>query len=161
MKINKENGNSSPWLQHIVGPIVVGLVVLLGQFFIQPKITERGQARTEHWEAKRESYVKCLNLVNKKFLSITWQGKDGVDTTPHSLGAPPTIEEANQCYAELSLFTTDTEVLSLFIKCFGESTDRKVEQQDRIRLIQAMRKDLGFEQMQFNPELVKLFVLPW
>ena len=144
--------------EHFIGPAVVGLVVLFGQFFIQPSIASKEHAQTHHWEAKRDCYVRCINLVNKKFLSLMWIGKDA--SLPYPLGAPPSAEEVNQTYAELSLFSEDHEILKLFIKCFGQSSEKKIEQNDRIQLILAMRKDLGFGKIQIKDEDVKLFVVP-
>jgi hypothetical protein len=156
--MSASNGKSSAWFEHLVGPLVVGLVVLIGQFFLQPQIAVREHSQTHHWEAKRDCYVKCLNLVNKKFLSLMWLGEHS--QLPYPLGTPPTAEEVNQCYAELSLFAESGDSIRLFIKCFGQSSDKTIKLDDRVQLIHAMRKDLGFDPIVLNPEDVKLFVVP-
>src|SRR5688572_1494305 len=156
--MSKSDGKFSTWFEHLIGPLAVGLIVLAGQFFLQPMIAFKEHSKTHHWEAKRDCYVKCINLVNKKFLSLMWLGEDA--KLPYPLGTPPTAEEVNQCYAELSLFSENHDALKLFIRCFGQSLDKTIKQDDRIQLIHALRKDLGFNQIVINPEDVKPFVVP-
>jgi hypothetical protein len=55
---NKKEGKSV--YEYLVAPIVVGLVVLIGQFVLQPKIAQRQEALTERWIAKRDCYIKPI-----------------------------------------------------------------------------------------------------
>src|ERR1039457_4148319 len=96
-KNNNKEGKSV--YEYLVAPIVVGLVVLVGQFVLQPKIAQRQEALTERWKAKRDCYVKAMNLVNQKFASMKWEGKDAVNVE-YAKSSPPIAEEVNKCYDE-------------------------------------------------------------
>ena len=157
-KHNNKEGKSV--YEYLVAPIVVGLVVLVGQFVLQPKIAQRQEALTERWKAKRNCYVKAKNLVNQKFASMKWEGKDAVNVE-YAKSSPPIAEEVNKCYDELLLFSENKEIIRSYLACFGILPDmRPIQASYRIQLIGLMRNDLQFEGIDIQPDLVKFVVIP-
>lgn len=136
-------------LTELVYPIITGLVLLGGQFLIQPRIAAREHFDRAKWDAKREMFSKAIALVNQKFGSIgDWQGSDvpsNVDTAV--AGDPPSREEVNQCYAELALYSSRI-IVRAFMACFGHT----ITATHRMNLIAVMRKDLGFGDSDLHPE---------
>ena len=146
--------------EYLVAPIIVGLVVLVGQFVLQPKIAQRQEALTERWKAKRDCYIKAMNLVNQKFASMKWEGKDAAKIE-YAKSNPPIAEEVNECYDELLLFSENKEIIRNYLACFGVLPDmRPIQASYRIQMIGLMRNDLQFEEIDIQPDLVKFFVIP-
>jgi len=52
----------SLWREILVGS-VTGIIVLLGQYIIQPKITEQETINNFRLDQKRESYFQAVTLV--------------------------------------------------------------------------------------------------
>jgi hypothetical protein len=129
-------------LQFLVFPVATALIVLLGQFVIQPKIAARGHFEQTKWDARRQLYVRALELVNQKFASVSWSGSDvptAAATAP--LSPPPSRDQVNQVYAELALFSS-VVVMRSFLACFGLPPG-SLTAAGRLTLIQEMRNDLG------------------
>jgi len=131
------------WLQFLAFPVATALIVLLGQFVIQPKIAARGHFEQTKWDARRQLYVRALELVNQKFASISaWSGADvpsGAGEIPPS--PVPSRDEVNQVYAELALFSS-VKIMRSFLACFGLPPG-SITAESRLSLIQEMREDLG------------------
>jgi len=160
MKNNTEEPHRFKLLEHFVAPIVVGLVVLVGQFFIQPFIAQRQEILTAGWQAKRNCYIQAVNLVNQKFASMKWDGPDAANVE-YKKSNPPTSEELNKCYTELILFSENKEIIRIYLACFGILPEmRPIKQEYRIKLLELMRKDLKFKAMHIEPDLVKFIVIP-
>ena len=146
------------WIEPVLSPIIVGVVLLLGQFLIQPRIAAREHFNKAKWDAKREVYAKAIKLVNQKFASIgSWEGPDvppNIRSIP--VGEPPSREELNQCYAELALFSSRS-ILRAFLGCFGTPAS-PIKPEHRMELIRLMRADLGLGQTDIRPDDVWFFV---
>jgi hypothetical protein len=135
---NKKEGR--PYLQHIIGPIVVGIVVLIGQFIINPIIAHKEAQRSELLKAKQEAYLEAVDLVDKFYVSLSWKNSGGQPTNG-KIGPKPTREEFNQCLARLLLVEDNVAISDQFIQCFGGS-NQIVSPVFRTDLINLMRKDL-------------------
>jgi len=137
--------NDRPYLQHLVGPtvtgVVVGIIVLVGQFVTNPIIAHKETQRAELQRAKQEMYLAAVELVNKFYLSIPWKTTDG-QATNRQLGIRPTREEINQCLAKLMLVEDDDDVSETFLRCFGLSSERGYSVAFRDAMINQMRRDL-------------------
>ena len=160
--MNKKNTNrdGKSVYEYLVAPIVVGLVVLIGQFFLQPVTAQRQAMLIERWQAKRNSYIQAVNMVNQKYASMEWHGPDAV-TEEYKKGNPPTAEAINQCYSELLLYSENKEILRTYLACFGILPEMNpIQQAYRIKLLELMRNDLKFEAINIEPDLVKFIVIP-
>lgn len=146
------------WIDLVLFPIITGLVLLGGQFVIQPRIAAREHFNKAKWDAKRGVYAKAIKLVNQKFASIgTWEGPDvppSIRSMP--VGEPPSREELNQCYAELALYSSRS-ILRAFLGCFG-TPPGPIKPEHRMELIRLMRADLGLGQTDIRSEDVWFFV---
>jgi hypothetical protein len=123
----------------LIFPIVTGLVLLGGQFVIQPRIAAREHFNRAKWDAKRDMYKRTISVVNEKFSSIDqWVGKDvPPDAATITPSEPPSAVDVNQCYAELAIYS-NRDVLRAFIQCFTDPNAAT-----RTQLLGLMRQDLG------------------
>lgn len=150
----------NPWLQYLLFPIVVGLVVLLGQFLIQPRIAARQHLDKTRWDARREVYAKALGLVNRKFASVSgWHGQSVPAAAAEIAAGPaPTREAVNDVYSELALFSSP-EILRAFLACFG-MPNGPITGGARFNLIKLMRADLGLGPVDFDETTIQFFLKP-
>ena len=84
----------------------------------------------------------CRNLASK-----SWQGTT-VPSQRVPEKDPPSESEINRCAATLALFTDDVRIRDSFIKCFEKCTPT-----DLGVFVEFLRKDLGYGESQFKPEL--------
>lgn len=126
-------GNLVEWF---LAPIMVGLVVLLGQYWLQPKITEKEQIKTQKIQEKKEVYIEAAILINQLWSSINWSGKSGG-------GVEPIPERVNNCAARLLLVSETKEVPVAFLSLFQKSTvNNALKSEDRIAFLNLLRKDM-------------------
>ncbi|OYD13990.1 hypothetical protein CH333_09270 [candidate division WOR-3 bacterium JGI_Cruoil_03_44_89] len=123
--------------EKLIIPVIVGLVVLLGQFFIQPRIAKRTVQQQEHWNAKQVAYNRAIKLVNQRFGSAKWTGP-AVPSNYTPFSTRPVLKELNNCYTELCLVAENREIPKLFGKIFLQTSSAA----DRGELISLMRRDL-------------------
>ena len=134
-----------PYLQHLIGPtatgILVGIIVLVGQFFINPVIAHKEAQRAELQRAKQEVYLAAVDLVDRFYLSLPWKTTDG-QAMNLQLGLRPSREEINQCYAKLILVEDDNSVSDAFLSCFGHGSVQGFSVAFRDAMVNQMRRDL-------------------
>ena len=153
--MNQQNKSSS-WIEHLIGPAVVGIVVLLGQLLIQPLI----QSKAERWNAKRTAYLAALKVVNQKYDSMPWYGPDAPSRSV-PLQEPPPSAEVNNSYTELMLYSDNNDLITKYLDCFGvRNTNEPIHMATRNELINLMRRDLGFRAVDIRPENVKFIKIP-
>ena len=128
-------------VKSIVGSIVVGIVMLLGQFIIQPLIAEKSLAKQELWRAKLKTYSEAITLVNKKFATIEWHEDGQASSSPTS--EPPSVLDANNCFSKLVLLSTDNRIPRAFMSCMVPyDSNKTVTIGDLEKMIKLLRKDL-------------------
>ncbi len=133
-----------PWVQYVAFPTLTALIVLVGQFVVQPRIAARGHFQQAKWDARRQLYVRALELVNQKYASTRWAGPDvPTSATEIALSAPPSRDHVNQVYAELALYSSVT-IMRAYLACFGMPPG-SITVEARLKLVQEMRRDLGLE----------------
>jgi|GEM_PF-2423115 len=130
-----------PFLQHLIGPAIVGIIVLIGQYFINPVIADKEAKSDELQRSKQEVYLAAVDLVDRFYLSLPWKTTDGQAMNP-KLGLRPEREEINQCFAKIILVENDNVVSDAFLRCLGHSSERGFSVAFRDALINAMRHDL-------------------
>lgn len=146
-------------LKDFVSPIIVGIFVLLGQFFIQPIIAERSLSKQELWKSKYDTYLIAIKLVDREFVNMRWPKSaelpDGYEPDG-DLGAA-SREEINNVYAKLCLLSNDSNIPKRFMKCFG-FYEKEISIGYRPELIAAFRNDLGSSRIDIRPEDLKFVI---
>lgn len=130
-----------PFLEHLIGPTIVGIVVLIGQFFLNPIIAHKEAQRTELIRMKQEAYLVAIDLVDKFYLSLPWKAADGQPRN-QQLGIRPTREEINQCLAKIVLVEDTPTVSRTFLQCFGYGAVSGFSVAFKHTMVNEMRRDL-------------------
>lgn len=126
--------------EKLIAPIIVGVVFLLGQWFIQPMIGEATSRKVELFNAKKVVYLDALELIDRLYLSFQWMDNTGNPINP-ILGERPKREEFNKCFAKLILVENNKAVSDQFLRCVGY-TDKTISDTYRKDFINLMRRDL-------------------
>lgn len=141
------------WFVHLIEPIVVGIVVLSGQFLIQPLIAEKQQSRTERWNEKRRTLLNAMELIRRQFQSRQMSTKAGETTPPSELEEPPSAEQINNIYSQLLLVVKNRQTIRNFLDCLpGTSKRERITLGDWLEFANASRQELGFEEIQLKNE---------
>lgn len=149
----------SGWVQYLLSPVIVGCIMLLGQSWLQPIIAEKTRAKTERWEAKREVFINTIALVDKEFGATSFTIGIDVPKVKVKLSSPPSANEKNRCYRELLLYTKGREIIYAFIGCLGAREGQEmIWHKEKIRMIQLMRRELGFDEINLREVDVRFFM---
>ena len=124
------------FFQNISGSIIVALVVIVAQFFIQPAMQRKVTSQSELWLHKKDVYIKTIELVDKRFDSMEFK-----DAKP--INEPPTSKEINSIYRQLLVFCDDDKILTDFEKIMNISVEGYCSPANRGKFIKLLRKDLG------------------
>ena len=72
-------------MEKFLGSTLMGILVLAGQFIIQPRIAEISFIKQEIWKQKLDVYSETIELLNQYFASRRWCGQgipDDYTVTP-------------------------------------------------------------------------------
>ncbi len=130
-----------PILEHLIGPAVVGLVVLVGQFFLHPLTAAIEARQSDLLERKQTTYLEALDLVDKFYGSLSWKDQAG-NPMNSNRGPKPTREDVNHCLSRLLLVQDDDAIAQKFLQCFGHGEKSQVSPIFKNELVNLMRKDL-------------------
>lgn len=137
--------------QHLIAPVIVGVVVICGQFVVQPSIQERVASRTDLSMQKRELYIDALALVDKKYDSLSWPNASAP-------GAAPTDAEINKIYRELLLVADDAAIIRMFREFMDTSSDDGYHSAaNRGEFLLLMRSDLNQPSTNLAPGEIPYF----
>lgn len=152
------NTNDS-WKSNLIAPLVVGIIVLLGQSLLQPYVAEKVQSKTQRWDAKREAFISALSVVDQQFAAHPFTLGPDIANEPALSGAEPSAEALNTAYRALVLYANDRRIIDAYIGCLGVRKGQdQVWHQERIQLVELMRKELGFDALNLKPDDVRFFV---
>jgi len=145
----KKSGRFWPMMQYLIAPSVVGLVVLVAQACIQPIVT----ARNERWKAKQAAFLNALSVVNKQFESLPLTVGPDAPQSPLRKMPEPEPYEINDAYNQLFVYANDPEIIRAYNRCLGaEKAQVAVMHVDRLQLIQLIRRELGFLELDIKPD---------
>lgn len=121
--------------------IVVAVITLLAQLWLQPTIIERQLRKTEQLTAKKEAYVQAMTLVNQLWSAITWVRGD---SKWFNAGLAPDVNLINECHARLLLVTGDPRLPDTFLDMFDKAyaKDGRLRGNDRVLFVNRLRQDL-------------------
>ena len=135
--------------KYLVAPIILSIIVIGAQFFIQPRMEKRITAQTELWLQKKQAYIETIKLIDKKFDSL--QFKDSAPTRSR-----PTDKETNDAYTQLLFFCDNEEIIIEFQKFMDVSKDY-CSPANRGSFIKLLREDLGKSKLSIVDEEVPYF----
>jgi hypothetical protein len=113
---------SQNWLQsfvqYLIGPLVVGIVVLLGQTFLQPIIAKKVKKEETILEQRYTACNDAFDTLIRKIehASIT---KGEVKYNPVPTSKELTATEINSIYCRLALFSSSSSVPQSFGELIG------------------------------------------
>lgn len=153
----KDSGSN--WKQYLLAPLVVGVIVLIGQSLLQPIVAEKVKARTERWAAKRDAFLDALLVVDKQLAAYPPNIGPDAPKDPIQKATPPEPDEINRAYAKLVLYADDRGIIDAFPGCFGARAGQSVVwHEERVRLFRLMRSELGFKSINLTPEDIRFWV---
>jgi len=133
--------------------IVVGLVMLGGQFLVQPLIAEKEQSRKERWNKKMSIFLRANMMIRQQFASGQMD-EPGQPVRPSKLEEAPSSEQIMSVYSELLLVVETTNTVDKFLP-FMPGWSLRVRKDSRVTLgdwgafVNAARSELGFKEIQF------------
>jgi hypothetical protein len=139
-------------LQYLVGPVVVGVVVVLAQYIIQPKIQKASTAESELWRAKRDVYMKVITVLDRRFDSMNYKG-----AAPVTEGPVPS--EINEIFRELLIMCDNDEIPARFTKFMNVAVEGYCSPANRGEFINMLRLDLGKRSFSITPGEIPYFRL--
>jgi hypothetical protein len=155
----KPEDSHTKWIVHLVAPLVVGIIVLLGQSLLQPWVSETIHARTERWNAKRSAFAQALAVVNKQLAAHPFNVGPDTANGPVQAAMEPDPSEINSAYDNLVLLADNRDIVDAFLGCFGAREGQTmVWHNERVRLWGLMRAELGFKPIDLKPEDVRFWV---
>ena len=140
----------SIFFKDLIGPIILAIIVIVAQFFIQPLMQQKITAKTELWLQKKEVYIKTIELIDKRFDSMKFQ-----DSEP--IGNPPTNDETNKVYRQLLFFCDNEKILTDFLKFMDKAIEGYCCPANRGNFMKLLREDLGKSKLSIAGEEIPYF----
>ena len=144
-----------PWAQHLVAPVVVGVVMLLGQWWIQPKIAEAEAKKRERQTMKRDAFVQAMALVDQHLnaqreLHKFFEGHV-------ASGTPVSSATVNQMISAVYLLADNPSIPLVVCELFGDKLGGDVLVK-RGELVNAMRLELYATMELQKPEEIPFYL---
>ena len=151
-KINKAiMPKQSGWIQYLLSPVIVGLVVLFGQSFIAPIVAEGVKTRESILEQKYKACENAVNILQRYLATVSITGRRVPEWYLPPEKTKPTQIETNVAYTLLKIYAKDKVVSDRFYKAIvGEETEpatakRKINPKDIVGFVSAIRRELGVD----------------
>ncbi|TKJ37096.1 MAG: hypothetical protein CEE38_09355 [Planctomycetes bacterium B3_Pla] len=162
---SSENKPESSWLRkafwNLIGPIIVGLMAMLGQLYVNPIVAKRVKTQESIAEKRYEVCENAIGLLQKSLASSPWNraGLPEGYTPPEK---PPTQLELNLTYSLLATYGTSGGIADEFLYAFGFQKDEKgdwiktpnpeIDSPPAVgRFILKLREELGIKGTSFDP----------
>lgn len=123
-------------LKALIGPLVVALIMLIAQFFLQPIIQEKIKAQEELWLHKKQVCIKTIELIDKRFDSMNFRDSEPIIEAPKP-------NEINNVFRELLMVCDDEKIIIRFQKFMDTSIEDYCSPATRGAFVKLLRKDLG------------------
>jgi hypothetical protein len=138
---NTEPSKDSNWLKNLLGAVIVGLIVLIGQIFVNPIIARGVKIQESILEQRYAACDKAINILQRRFASAALTGPNAPANYKPSESSPTQLE-INVVYTLLSLYCTNSSVASKFtevVKCENLAIKNIGE------FVVLLRKEMGVE----------------
>jgi hypothetical protein len=131
------------WIPNILAPVVVGIVVLLGQFFINP-ITARKTKHEETLLQKRyEASERAADVLYKLMASFAWTGPGSIPGRVPEVEAPSELE-INQAFVRLAIYGTSGDIATKYQKLVGNP--QGLSAADVGAFVAQLRREMGVKE---------------
>ena len=149
------------WFGHLVGPLLVGAVVIFGQAYLQPWVAEGVKTKESILEQRYKAYEGAVNVLQRRLASVKMKGDAVPDWyTEPSEKNPPTQLEINVAYNLLLIYGKSDTIAELF-KRAAIGTDDKITPSDIPAFISAIRRDLEIDKKGLTyPKYHYIFIKP-
>jgi hypothetical protein len=155
------------WIQHVLGPVIVGLIVLAGQGIIAPIVAKSVKTEESILDQRFKAYENAVNVLQRHLAAVSMTGKQIPAWYAPPEKTKPTQVETNVAYNLLIIYGKDGTVSDQFRKAIigptsGSVTrERKIDPQDIVKLVSALRKELGVNRKGFTgDDFSYIFVQP-
>lgn len=135
----------------LVSGLVVGVMMLLFQYFMTPRIEARRVAFEEHWKSKEKTYHEAIQLINEVFASYTW--KEIAQRNPSAERVTST--RINATHSMLLLVTDDARIPEQFESFFKKKST--FSPATRAEFFGRLRVDLYGSKSKIDPMRVPYF----
>jgi len=136
--------------KYLCGPIIVGIIMLVAQFFLQPLIQEKIKAQEELWLHKKQVYIKAIELVDKRFDSMIFGNSEPI-------AKEPTTKEINDVFRDLLMVCDNEKIIISFSKFMDISVEGYCCPINRGAFIKLLRKDLGKSTLTIEDDKIPYF----
>jgi len=124
------------WLQYFVAPVIVGLLIFILQFFLQPSLEKKKTIEKELWLEKKEAFIKSIQLVDQKFETLKFNENDTLNIEFKN------FEEVNTTYVKLLLLSENQDIPKEFWKFF-DNRIKEFSPAQRGEYILLLKDELG------------------
>lgn len=157
----------SGWLEHLFGPLIVGIVVLAGQWFIAPIVAKGVKTQESILEQRYKAYENAVNILQRHLASVKIAGDKVPQWYTPTEGARPSQVETNVAYTLLAIYEKNGTASRQFRYAIAGTKDqstaetKKIDPRDIVKFISAVREELGVDSKGLsNDEFTYLFVRP-
>lgn len=146
----------SGWVKYLLSPAIVGLVVLLGQSYIAPKVARDVKIEESILEQRYKACENAVNILQRRLAFVKMKGKEVPEWYIPPEKAQPTQVETNVAYTLLAIYGKSNEIAEQFYKAaIGK---KKIDPNDIVKFISAVRKELVVDEKGFTGEFKYIFI---
>jgi hypothetical protein len=134
--------------------VVVGLIVLVAQLLIIPRMEKAKLIVQEHWKSKRDALLEAIRLIDRFLSTANWKGIDAPNDLVPSMDKP-SGREINDVFSKLLLVAENSEIPNRFYKFSAKGHDSFPATRGEFILL--LREELFKAQTRIKPEEVPYF----
>jgi hypothetical protein len=144
--------------QYFLSPLIVGVVILLGQSFIAPWTAKQVKIEESILEQRTKAYNSAVNIMHRLLASTKMTGKGVPEGYIPPEKIPPTQVETNVAYNLLAIYgKNDAIAKQFYMAAVGE---KNIDQKDIVKFISAVRKELEVDEKGFTGNEFKYIFIP-
>lgn len=137
----------SGWLRALFGPVIVGLVILLGQSYVQPMVAGKVKKEESIMEQRHKACENAVDILQRHLASAKITGRPVPKWYKPPLKTPPTQLEINVTYTLLTIYSKSPTIAQEFFTATGPN---KTNPADIVKFVSAVRKELGVDKKGFT-----------
>jgi hypothetical protein len=94
---------STGWLQYVVGPMIVGIIVLAGQGIIAPIVAKGVKTEESILDQRYKAYENAVNILQRHLAAVQMTGKKVPGWYVPAEKTKPSQVETNVAYTLLAI----------------------------------------------------------
>ena len=135
------------WLRYLLGPVIVGLMVIAFQIFANPIIARRVKIQESILEQRYKACENAVNILQRRLASVKMTGESVPEWYEPPEKTPPTQLEMNVAYTLLAIYGKSPTIAEEFFAATGPG---KTDPADIVKFLSAVRKELGVDKKGFT-----------